>query len=184
MAYKIKFDFDSLTPDLREKARALQDTGPVAQAAVSTLKQIAELAFRDSNFRPIEWPARKFPAAHALLMKSGQLSRSLRVRMAGSTAYLESDKAYAAVHQFGVSHSWKIKPRNKKALRIPGIGPRGSVTIKGIPARPFVPVGADGTPTETATRWMLDAINTRLRSLLRMPPPGSISGDSVLGRLG
>lgn len=183
MSFRFRFDSDSLTPDLAEKVKALQDVSPITMEAAKTLVEMGEMAFQNPQFRPMVWKDRKFPAAHALLMKSGQLSRSMRVHMQGQAAYITSDKPYAAIHQFGVTKTWTFGPGpGKKALKIPGIGFRKKVTIHGIPARPFLPIKSDGEPTELATKWILDAIRGKLNALLRIGP-NSVSASSILGRL-
>jgi phage gpG-like protein len=83
-----------------------------------------------------------------ILVQSGALRRSIHYQAdadsmtIGVGAGLRGN--YAAIHQFGGT----IKPKAGKALRVPGVGARGSVTI---PARPYLAAN-DGTTLRLAAR--------------------------------
>ena len=76
-----------------------------------------------------------------------------------------SDRKYAAIHQLGgKTKAHVIRPKNGKALKIPGIGFRKSVNHPGsqIPARPYFPFYADGRPTPIAHTAILQVLEKRL----------------------
>ena len=83
-----------------------------------------------------------------ILVQSGALRRSIHYQADANSMTIGVGAGlrgnYAAIHQFGGT----IKPKAGKALGIPGVGPRGSVTI---PARPYLAAN-DGTTLRLATR--------------------------------
>jgi phage gpG-like protein len=174
MSATIKIKFDSMTPDLQAKVARLKNTGPLALGIAEFLAQRAKRAFDEPGLRPAPWPARKFPGdGHPLLKEDGNLWKSIRATAAGQMAQIVSDRAYAAIHQFGVAKSWTIKPKNKKALGIPGLGAFKKVTIKGIPARPFVPIDSAGNVHSSANAAVMEVLKKRVDALL--------AAKSVLG---
>lgn len=72
-----------------------------------------------------------------ILRDEGHLQESIAWQLDGDdTVAIGSRMVYARIHQFGGT----IKPKpgsGKKALRVPGVGPRASVRI---PARPYLGV--------------------------------------------
>lgn len=73
--------------------------------------------------------------SNAPLMKSGIGMNSLNYDITKDGITLKAIK-YMGYHQTGTK-PYTIKPRNKKALNIPGIGPRKKVNHPGLPKRPF-----------------------------------------------
>lgn len=112
--------FDKMLSDLpsammRARRQALKDIG----AAVASR---ATLAFRTPQMRPSPWAPRK-PSkrddGHPLLVKSGSLRQSISWKLNGmmNMVVVGTDKKYAPYHQTGT---------------------------KNMPARPFLPVDANG----------------------------------------
>ncbi len=73
---------------------------------------------------------------HKLLQSSGSLIDSLGHLVTGNEVEIGTNLVYGAIHQFGGT----IKPKNKKALRLPGGKLVKSVTI---PARPYLGISEE-----------------------------------------
>ena len=71
------------------------------------------------------------------------LTGTMRDQIAGSSgpdfAEVFSDRKQARWHQEG-TNPYRILPKQKKALNIPGVGPRKAVNHPGLVARPFLGV--------------------------------------------
>ena len=132
---------DGITPDLKRKARALNDAGKkrALQAMGLATASLAMQAFTQPGARAAQWAPRKDDLPHALLQKSTTLRKSLVVRASATSAVISSDRPYAAVHQFG-SQS------------------------KNIPARPFLPFDKGGRLTKLGTRRVENALKATLKS--------------------
>lgn len=157
---------DTISSDLRDKYRAINNKAGIHSAISLGLASIAKRAFTDPSLRPTPWPARRDGSA-ATLRLSGTLAKSIRSSSSSEYAMVTSDRLYAAIHQLGgrtAPHT--IRPRNKKALKTPyglfkTVNHPGSV----IPARPFLPFYRDGKPTKKA----IELINQVLKKTLRIP---------------
>lgn len=116
---------DGISPALAAMAKKISDRKPVLEAMALQLVSITKRAFSDSSLRAKSWPARKRPAPHQLLRKSGALFQSIRVaEVTQDHSSVASDRVYAAAQQFG--------------------------TAKGLPPRPYFPF-ASPTAAMTAT---------------------------------
>jgi phage gpG-like protein len=183
---------DHATDELREKIAQL--TGRMRRAvlrAVGTeLVNMSKKAFNDPSLRPSPWPSLKAGTLDsrnmkwskgkwrkrrgrnrtAILKDSGTLWRSIRITALSSTAVeLGSDRKYARIHQFGgTTPPRTIRPKNKKALSWPGAAhPVKSVKHPGsvIQARPFLPIGADGSLTTEGQRRVMSIVQAKLAAL-------------------
>ncbi|MDR1311111.1 MAG: phage virion morphogenesis protein [Burkholderiaceae bacterium] len=128
--------------------RRLRDMRPVMRAIAQTLEAKTERNFA-SQGRP-RWKALKNPSERrkggVILQDSGQLAASITTRYSDTQAIIGTNKVYARIHQFGgKTRAHPIKPKRKKVLAFGGKFAR-SVNHPGsnIPARPFLPVTADG----------------------------------------
>ena len=79
-----------------------------------------------------------------ILQKSGQLATSITSHHDDSSATVGSGKEYAAIHQFGgqAGHGRKVS----------------------IPARPFLPLTADGKLTAATEQVVLDTVLEHLKA--------------------
>jgi phage gpG-like protein len=134
---------DTLSPDLRSKARALRNPRPILEAMGLAAEQLTKRAFNEPGLRPSPWPAKK-DGSVATLRKNQMLSRSPRVTSLNSSVVtIGSDRRYAAIHQMG----GKTRP---------------------MPARPFFPFfGAAQKPTERLKVEIDRVVRARLAALMR-----------------
>lgn len=129
---------DTISPDLRRRAKAAGDKRPHLMAMGTAVKALGQEAFTDPAKRPTQWAARKDDKPHPLLMESGTLEGSLRVVTDGaSRVIIESDRPYAATHQLGRDN---------------------------IPERPFLPFHKGGRITGLGNRRVERALIASLRS--------------------
>lgn len=126
--------------DLATKKAALQRPQKALQAGALAIVSISQRAFSDASLRPSPWrplasstlKRRKAEGrGSAVLMKTGELSRSPRIGQITSTVDVVSDRQYAAYHQLGT---------------------------KRMPARPFFPFKSDGRPTAKAKDLVKTAV--------------------------
>ena len=124
---------DTITPALAKAISAVKNPAPILEAMGQQLVSITKRAFSDSSLRAMPWPARKKPAPHQLLRKSGALVQSIRItEVSQDHVTAGADRVYAAIQQLGSA---------KKTGR-------GS----GIPPRPFFPFYKSGKMTPLAAR--------------------------------
>ena len=138
----IRITRDTLTPGTRRLARALSpgNRNRLLEAMALEMRSMTVEAFQLTVDRPAPW-APKRDGSPSNLVKTTALRRSFQVRVSGGRGYVQTDRPYAAAHQFG---------SRKRSL----------------PARPFFPF-LNGRLT-TPARLRLRAIaQDRLRQLLR-----------------
>lgn len=140
---------DTLTPDLRKRARAASNKRPLLQAMGTAIQSLGQQAFTDAGKRPAAWAPRKDDHPHPLLMGQAipksqgggtsdpQLAESLRTKVEASRVIILSDRPYAAVHQLGGAH---------------------------IPARPFLPFYESGRITPEGAKRAERALRAALKS--------------------
>ncbi len=139
---------DSITPVLQKLA---SQSGVVREAVlramVTTLKSITEGNFSaaGSAFRVAPW-ANKYDGSAATLRKSGTLWKSFHVAATAQEATLSNPTIYAAIHQQG---GW----RSAKEVTMP--------------ARPFVPVDANGQLSPSAAALLRRAGERALAGLFK-----------------
>ncbi|PJK10942.1 phage virion morphogenesis protein [Lysobacteraceae bacterium NML08-0793] len=73
------------------------------------------------------------------LTRGGTLGGQIYASSGDDWAELTATTEYARWHQEG-TQPYIIEPKEKKALNIPGVGPRKRVNHPGLPARPFMGV--------------------------------------------
>ena len=156
---------DLISPDLARRLKRASDKQGLHEAMGIAIVSITKRAFNSAALRPSSWAALRSGAA-ATLRKSGTLAKSISVEPATADGVtVGSDRLYAAIHQLGgKTKPHIIRPKNGKALNIPGIGMRKLVHHPGsdIPARPFFPFYPDGKPTAAAHTAILQVIEKRL----------------------
>lgn len=130
---------DTLTPDLRKRAKAAADKKPLLRAMGTAALGLGKQAFTDTAARPSAWAPRKDQKkTHPLLLESGTMETSLRMQVEASQVILRSDRPYAATHQLG---SDKLN----------------------IPARPYLPFYKSGQITPMGAKKVQSALRAALR---------------------
>lgn len=172
MAFRVGFNIrtDGISPALAKLTKHMKDRRPILEAMGLELVSITQRAFSDEGLRPKAWPPRKGTRVemrrnkigreikvvvntkgvmeHPLLIKSGTMRRSIEIkRLTGDLVMVGTDRAYAAVQQFG--------SRKKSG--------RGS----GIPARPFFPFIGIGRMTDFAKRRIVEVAWRKARLMLK-----------------
>lgn len=132
--------------DLRARA---SDLRPAMKNVAQALESETELRFEREG---PGWPAlsertilgrmKSGYGRGKMLQRSGQLAASVQTEYGRDYAQIGSNKAYAAIHQFGGQAG-----RGKKVT---------------IPPRPYLPVDADGQLTETARETIMEKIKAFL----------------------
>jgi phage gpG-like protein len=139
---------DGITPGLAAAAAKIRDRKPILEAMGLQLVSITKRAFSDDSLRAAAWPARKKPAPHNLLRKSGAMWQSIRIaEITNDHVTAGSDRVYAAIQQLGSAKS----------------SGRGS----GVLPRPFFPFAKDGRMTATAEDKVRKIALAKIASLLR-----------------
>lgn len=163
----VKIDDKATQQALDELARAGMNLRPVMRGIAAVLASETEENFRAQG-RP-RWTALKNPSERRrggqILQDSGQLAVSISTDYDDNEAVIGSNKVYAAIHQFGgKTKAHVIKPVNKKALAFGGKVVR-QVNHPGsdIPARPYLPITADGELQPEAREEVLDTVMLHLR---------------------
>lgn len=138
----IRIQTDTLTPGMRRMARALNTRGrqDLLEAMATELHATTIEAFQSPADRPAPWPAKKDGSPSNLVGNPPVLRPSLQVEANSREGRVETDRVYAAAHQFG------IPDRN-------------------LPARPFFPF-VDGNITSAARDRVRSVASDKLRSLI------------------
>jgi phage virion morphogenesis protein len=133
---------DTITPDLKRKARALSPAGrkKALEAMGMAVVSMGMQAFTQAGLRAAAWAPRKDSLPHALLQKSTTLRKSLVSRADATRATIRSDRPYAAVHQLGGSAK------------------------QNIPARPYLPFDKGGRLTALGSQRVGNALRATLRA--------------------
>lgn len=163
----IKIDDARVLSALDKLEQAGIDLTPAMRAIAAALAHETEQNFAAGG-RP-KWTPLKNPPERrqggAILQDSGQLAASITTDFDSSRAVIGSNKEYAAIHQFGgKTRAHTIRPVKAKALAFGGTVVK-SVNHPGsnIPARPFLPVTANGSLQPKASEEVLDAILRHLK---------------------
>jgi phage virion morphogenesis protein len=151
-----------LAAALGRVAAAAENAGPLMRVIAGIMHDEVEENFAQQG-RP-RWLGLKAPVAKRrqggmILQDSGQLAASIEQGSDAKSAWVGTNKIYAAIHQLGgKTRAHDIKPRYKKALKFGGryakvVHHPGST----IPARPFLVI------TPSGERRILSAVNDYLR---------------------
>jgi len=161
---------------LRRLLLRVRDAAAVHRAAANTLLSITQATFNPSigaAYRPKPWPP-KADGSPCMLIRTGRLAHSFRVRASSSAGVVLTDAPYAPIHQFGgrtrpyiirlarfiVSGRFLVSGRKRYAKYVRHPGAR-------IPARPFFPIDDAGRLTPLAQ----DHVRHAVQDLLT--PPGT-----------
>lgn len=112
----------------------LADMTPVMEQAGEAILLSVKRNFEEEG-RPTPW--KKSKRKGQTLTDSDTLRNSFTANADSKSVTVGTIIEYAPHHQFG-TRPYIIRPKNKQALNIPGIGPRKKVNHPGLPARPFL----------------------------------------------
>lgn len=167
--FSIEIESQAVMATLGRMANAGRNMSPVMGAVATELARQTEKNFAAEG-RP-KWlgiQPREGREGGKILQDTGQLAASISTSSDATSASIGSNKVYAAIHQFGGKTSPHIiRPRNKKALAFGGRVVK-SVNHPGsnIPARPFLPVDAQGNLQPEAEQNILGLANDYLANLI------------------
>ncbi len=190
---EIKLDDAALRARLNGLMSALANTQPMMASIASELAAQTEMAFTDEGpgwpqLKPST--VKRRGSAHPILQVSNALARSVTMQSGADYAQVGSNLSYAAIHQFGGTIKRKgkagsvrlrtdakgnllrqsghsnlarfAKSTHKRYIERNYQGKDYSIEI---PARPFLPITADGQLKPTA----LDAVMGVLQQFLTKP---------------
>jgi len=140
MTVTVKWDDKQVLAALNGAAKRCADIGPLLEEIGEIVKLSVKRNFEDGG-RPDKWKVSKRAAAQGgiTLSDTGRLRNSITSLASGRVVEIGTNVKYAPFHQFGTK-GYIIRPKNKKALNIPGIGLRKWARHPGLPARPFLMV--------------------------------------------
>lgn len=127
---EIIISIEELQGKLERLSKALENKTPLLRRIANTLQNVTEESF-DKQASPFgeKWKPNapktlQKKRGNKILIQSGLLSQSFTQKVTGTSAQVGTNKEYAAIHQFGGKAG-----RNRKVI---------------IPARPFMPIKANG----------------------------------------
>ena len=127
---EITLSIEELQGKLEKLSKALENKTPLLRRIANTLQNVTEESF-DKQASPFgeKWKPNapktlQKKRGNKILIQSGLLSQSFTQKVTGTSAQVGTNKEYAAIHQFGGKAG-----RNRKVI---------------IPARPFMPIKANG----------------------------------------
>lgn len=146
---EIKLDAGKVSAALARLERATSNLSPVMAQIAGVMHDEVEENFAQEG-RP-RWLGLKPPvssrrAGGKILQDSGLLAASITAGSNASSAWVGTNKIYAAIHQFGgQTKPHVILPRNKKALAFGGrVVKKVNHPGSKIPARPFLAITPSG----------------------------------------
>lgn len=159
---------DGISPRLDHIARHLADARPMLEAMGAALSGWVVASFGDPGKRIESWPPLS-TGERSTLERSGALRQSLgrAPRVTSSSVTVGTDRAYAAIHQFG----GVIRPKSAGALAFQIGGETVLARRARIPRRPFFPVSAGGGWMPAAVGHIEDAGAEMGRAVLRGARP-------------
>ena len=127
---EITLSIKELQGKLERLSKALENKTPLLRRIANTMQNTIEESF-DKQASPFgeKWKPNapktlQKKRGNKILIQSGLLSQSFTQKVTGTSAQVGTNKEYAAIHQFGGKAG-----RNRKVI---------------IPARPFMPIKANG----------------------------------------
>lgn len=133
-----------------QRALAKADFRPLLQLIAGGLRESATLRFHQGKAPDgSHWKKshRALVTGGQTLILEGRLRDSLAARVNAKSLEVGTNVVYGGIHQFGGI----IRPKKGRALAVPGVGFRSSVTM---PARPYLGISADD---ETEIKDMTEA---------------------------
>jgi len=167
---EIKLEDEQLTRELSDLASRLADTAPLMRTISQTLMDQTEENFAQQG-RPAWLGIRPRAGREGgkILQDTGRLAASITPDFGPDYAKVGTNVVYAAIHQLGgKTPPHAIHAKRTKALAFGGVF-RKSVNHPGsnIPARPFLPVTADGALQPEAETAVLEDVQQYLRGISR-----------------
>lgn len=165
---EFKIEDEDLRRDFNRLIAGLTDMTPVMRAIAGTLMDVTEENFAQQG-RPA-WlgiQPRKNREGGKILQDTVRLAASITPDFGPDFAQVGTNLVYAAIqHLGGQTKPHVIRAKRAKALAFGGIF-RKSVNHPGskIPARPFLPITADGQMQPEAESAIMDDVQHYLRSL-------------------
>lgn len=184
--FKIEVNDRPVIAALNQLAAAGQDLTPAMRAIATTLLSQTEANFAAEAGPLGKWPAVKDKKRQGgkILQDTGRLAASVTPFWSANEAGIGSNAIYAAIHQIGgtiekAAQSRMVRHRtdaNGNLLRSGALGGKGLVFAKnshkravgrwfeqgahriGIPARPYLPVGPNGTLQAGGENDVMDII--------------------------
>lgn len=163
---EIKIGSDRVLSALDRLQRATANASPVMAQIAGVMHDAVEENFAQQG-RP-KWAGLKPPVAKRreggmILQDSGQLAASIEPGSDSTSAWVGTNKVYAAIHQFGgQTRPHVILPRNKKALAFGGrVVKKVNHPGSKITARPFLSL----TPEDDDR--ILGKVGAYLKSVIR-----------------
>ncbi len=148
--FEISLDASKLERGLDQLLKNARHPRPMMRAIAAELLSITEDNFAHESWGGKKWDLTK--RGGKILQKSGQLAASIHTASGNNFARIGTNKPYAAIHQFGGT----IKAKNKPYLLFKvGDGFRRVKQVN-IPARPYLPMGKNGTLQSGAESRLLD----------------------------
>jgi phage gpG-like protein len=168
MALSFKLTRNDISPALSRLDAGAKNPAPIYRAMGTTFKSITEGNFNSAgaDYRPSPWPAKK-DGTVSILQKSGALVHAFNLEVTNKYARLSNPMIYAAIHQFGardhvagvVVGTIKTKYANHRYAGSWNVVTKGG---KGIPPRPYFPIGPDGKLTPKAEALIARAAHRAL----------------------
>lgn len=152
---------------LKAAAARCRNLAPAMKVIATRLKADIARNFDQGGWWPKKWQPSKRARDKGgqTLVDHGLLRRSIQTASGADWARAGSDVKYAAVHQFGHTFPPRVvRARNARALKIPVPGGtfvfRKSARLPRIvvPARPFLPVTAEGRLAPGTEAFVLRAL--------------------------
>ncbi|MCB6182322.1 phage virion morphogenesis protein [Leeia sp. TBRC 13508] len=159
--FEVEIQEEPLLDALEHLSRLGSDSSPVMASIAAVLASHTEANFAAGGIPT--WKA-KIDGTAATLQDTGQLAASVQAGSSSTEAWIGSNKVYAAIHQFGgKTKPHVIRAKNKKALAFGGrVVKQVNHPGSNIPARPFLPINANGVLQPDAQIDVLDVIEAFL----------------------
>lgn len=161
----IDLNLTDVTRMINGMAEAGKDTSPLMRKIAGLLAATTALNFRDQGNPPWEPSAAAQARTGETLSLSGHLRRSITEKYDAGHAMVGTNVEYGVTHQMGLTLDHKSRPSRDK--RKPDMMTKA--WKQAFPARPFLPVDADGNPQKgleqkiltLATDFLREAANGR-----------------------
>lgn len=163
---RITIDDSQLQAALARLESSALDMTPAMRKIAGTLAMVVEDNF-EAEGRPRWTPSQRASSESGVtLQQTGRLASSIITDYDASSVVIGSNVEYARIHQLGgKTKAHTIRPNQKKALAFGGHVVK-SVNHPGsdIPARPYLPVTADGDLQPEASEAVLGTVLRYLKT--------------------
>ncbi|EBI4325609.1 phage virion morphogenesis protein [Salmonella enterica] len=146
-------------------AEAGKDTSPLMRKIAGTMAAMTALNFQDEGNPPWEPSLAAQERSGKTLSASGHLRRSITEKYDAGHAMVGTNVEYGVTHQLGLTLVHKSRPSKDK--RKPGMMTKA--WKQAFPARPFLPVDANGKPQKGLEEKILTLATDFLREAANGP---------------